>query len=146
MVGPLDGVRVVEVANWIAAPAAAALMADLGADVIKVEPPGGDALRNFDLRASGYDHDFDLAYPFELDNRGKRSVTIALDRPGGPELVRRLAKDADVFITNLTPDRRTRFGLDDESIHAVNVRAIYASLTGYGSSGPDANRAGLRPR
>jgi crotonobetainyl-CoA:carnitine CoA-transferase CaiB-like acyl-CoA transferase len=143
MVAPLDGVRVVEVANWIAAPAAAALMADLGADVIKVEPPGGDALRNFDLRAYGYDHDFDLAYPFELDNRGKRSVTIALDRPGGPELVRRLAKDADVFITNLTPDRRTRFGLDDGSIHAVNVRAIYASLTGYGSSGPDANRAGF---
>ena len=143
MSGPLDGVTVVEVSNWLAAPAAAALMADLGADVIKVEPPVGDVLRHFNLRAFGYDHDFELAYPFEVDNRGKRSVTVALDRPGGPELVRRLAERADVFITNLTPNRRTRFGLDDESIHAVNGEAIYASLTGYGTRGPDANRAGF---
>lgn len=143
MTGPLDGVTVVEVSNWLAAPAAAALMADLGADVIKVEPPAGDPLRHFDLRAFGYDYDFDLAYPFEVDNRGKRSVTIALDRPGGPELVRRLAESADIFVTNLTLERRTRYGLDDASIHAINNRAIYASLTGYGTRGPDADRAGF---
>lgn len=143
MARPLDGVKVIEVSNWLAAPAAAALMADLGADVIKVEPPVGDVFRHFDARAFGYAYDFELAYPFELDNRGKRSVTVALDRPGGPELVRRLAEDADIFIINLTPERRERFGLDDESIHAVNERVVYASLTGYGTIGPDANRAGF---
>ena len=143
MAGPMDGLKVIEVSNWLAAPAAAALMADLGADVVKVEPPAGDVLRHFNLRAFGYDHDFELAYPFEVDNRGKRSVTVALDRPGGPELVRQLVEDADIFVTNLTPERGERFGLDAASIHAVNPSAVFASLTGYGTEGPDANRAGF---
>ena len=82
MTAPLEGIRVVEVANWLAAPSAAALMADLGADVIKVEPPGGDVFRGFVLRAL-VDFDFKTNYAFELDNRGKRSITVALDKPGG---------------------------------------------------------------
>ncbi len=90
MAAPLDGIRVIEVANWLAAPSAAALMADLGADVVKVEPPGGDVFRYYDLRATGYDHDFALNYAFELDNRGKRSVTVDLTKPEGPDVVRRL--------------------------------------------------------
>src|SRR3990170_3952643 len=106
MVAPLQGIRVLEVANWLAAPSAAALMADLGAEVIKVEPPGGDIFRGFMLRSMGYDFDFAANYAFELDNRGKRSVTVSLDRPGGPELVLRMARQADVFITNLIQERR----------------------------------------
>lgn len=143
MPAPLEGITVVEVANWLAAPSAGALMADLGANVVKVEPPSGDAWRGFNMRSTGYDHDFALNFAFELDNRGKRSITIDLDRPGGPELVRRLAEHADVFLTNLTQPRRERFELTPEAIHAVNPRAVYTSLTGYGTHGPDANRAGF---
>jgi len=108
MPAPLEGVRVIEVANWLAAPAAAALMRDLGAEVIKIEPPEGDAFRGFLLSSMGYKHEFAGNYGFELDNRGKRSVTVALDKPGGPELVKRLAKDADVFLTNLVQTRREK--------------------------------------
>ena len=143
MAAPLDGIRVIEVANWLAAPSAAALMADLGADVVKVEPPGGDVFRDYDLRASGYDHDFALNYAFELDNRGKRSVTVDLTKPEGPDVVRRLCERADVFLTNLTQPRRERFGLAEESVRGVNRAIVYASLTGYGTRGPDAERAGF---
>ena len=92
MAAPLDGIRVLEVANWLAVPAATALMADLGAEVIKVEPPvQGDIYRYFVLRSMGYEYDFPTNYAFQLDNRGKKSITVGLDRPGGPELVRELA-------------------------------------------------------
>jgi crotonobetainyl-CoA:carnitine CoA-transferase CaiB-like acyl-CoA transferase len=111
--------------------------------VIKVEPPGGDVFRRFDLRAIGYQHDFELNFAFELDNRGKRSVTIALDRPGGPQLVHRLCARADLFITNLTQPRRERYGLTEEAVRAASPRIIYASLTGYGTRGPDAARPGF---
>lgn len=143
MDAPLEGIRVVEVANWLAAPGAAALMCDLGADVVKVEPPGGEAFRAFPLRAIGYDFDFATNYAFELDNRGKRSVAIALDAPGGPELVRRLAARADVFVTNLTGPRRDRYGLHDVALRGDNPRLVYASLSGYGTTGPDAERPGF---
>jgi crotonobetainyl-CoA:carnitine CoA-transferase CaiB-like acyl-CoA transferase len=143
MVAPLSGIRVVEVSNWLAAPSAAALMADLGADVIKVEPPGGDAFRQFDMRAFGYDHDFATNAAFELDNRGKQSIVVALDRPGGSELVKRLAEDADVFITNLVQHRRERYGLTVEDVQAVNDGLVYVSFSGYGTDGPDAGRAGF---
>ncbi|MDP6604909.1 MAG: CoA transferase [Dehalococcoidia bacterium] len=143
MVAPLSGIRVVEVSNWLAAPSAAALMADLGADVVKVEPPGGDAFRHFDMRAFGYDHDFVTNAAFELDNRGKQSIVVALDRPGGPELVKRLAEDADVFITNLVQHRRERYGLTVEDVQAVNDGLVYVSFSGYGTDGPDADRAGF---
>src|SRR6266542_2789389 len=104
MAAPLAGIKVLVVANWLAAPSAAALMADMGAEVIKVEPPGGEVFRGFVLQGLGYDFDFATNYAFHLDNRGKRSVTVALDRPGGPALVRRIAADVDVFLTNLLPD------------------------------------------
>ena len=143
MAAPLDGIRVIEVANWLAAPSAAALMADLGADVVKVEPPGGDAFRQYDLRASGYDHEFALNYAFELDNRGKRSVTVDLTTPEGPDVVRRLCARADVFLTNLTQPRRERYRLTEGSLREVNRSLVYASLTGYGTHGPDAQRAGF---
>jgi crotonobetainyl-CoA:carnitine CoA-transferase CaiB-like acyl-CoA transferase len=143
MVAPLEGIRVVEVANWLAAPSAAALLGDLGADVIKVEPPGGDVFRRFDLRAIGYSREFELNYAFELDNRGKRSITVALDRPGGPELVHRLCARGDLFITNLTQPRRERYRLTEEAVREASPRIVYASLTGYGTRGPDAARPGF---
>ena len=143
MAGPLSGIVVIEAANWLAAPSAGALMADLGADVVKVEPPGGDPFRFYDQRASGYDHDFALNYAFELDNRGKRSITVDLTREGGPGLVRRLCERADVFLTNLTQPRRERYGLTDEALRAERPSIIYASLTGYGTRGPDSERAGF---
>jgi crotonobetainyl-CoA:carnitine CoA-transferase CaiB-like acyl-CoA transferase len=143
MAAPLEGIRVVEVANWLAAPAAAALMADLGADVIKVEPPGGDVFRQFNLRSIGYDYDFATNYAFELDNRGKRSITVDVTAPGGADVIRRLAAGADVFITNLIQRRRRQYGLTVEDIQALNQRVIYVSFTGYGTEGPDANRAGF---
>ena len=143
MAAPLEGIRVVEVANYLAAPSAGALMADMGADVIKVEPPGGDVYRAFELASLGYDHDFATNYAFELDNRGKRSITVDLEAPGGPALVRRLAAGADVFLTNLIQRRRERFALTIEELQAANPSLIYASFSGYGTEGPDADRAGF---
>lgn len=143
MPAPLDGIRVLEVANWVAVPAATALMADLGADVIKVEPPTGDVYRGVVLRSFGYDFDFPTNYAFQLDNRGKRAITIDLDQPGGPELVTRLARDVDIFATNLVQHRRVRYGLTEPELRAVNPRLIYVSFSGYGTRGPDADRAGF---
>lgn len=141
MAGPLADLRVVEVANWLAAPSAAALMADMGADVIKVEPPGGEDYRH--TRNLGFGVDFPLNYAFELDNRGKRSVGLALDAPSSREVMERLIANADIFITNLLQPRRERFGLTNRDVRRINPRAIYVSFSGYGTEGPDAGRAGF---
>ncbi len=143
MKAPLEGIRVLEVANWLVAPCTAALMVDMGAEAIKVEPPGGDALRGFDMNTLGYDYDFKGSYVFELDNRGKRSITVDLEKPGGIELVQRLAQDVDVFVTNLIQSRRERYRLTPAAIHAINPTAVYASFSGYGTRGPDAARPGF---
>jgi len=143
MAAPLDGIRVLEIANWLAAPAAGALMADLGAEVIKVEPPGGEIFRAFALSAIGYDYDFETNYVFELCNRGKRSMTVALDKPGGPDLVNRLAKDVDIVLTNLVQERRVKYGLTYDEVRAANPGVIYVSFSGYGARGPDENRPGF---
>ena len=140
MSAPLDGVRVVEVAGWMAAPGAAAMMADLGADVVKVEPMRGDPLRGV-IRQPETDPPLDA--PFQLDNRGKRGVAVALDRPEGQELVRRLIDSADVFLNNLLGRRQQKFGLDAATLMARNPRLVHATLTGYGLEGPDAARPGF---
>jgi crotonobetainyl-CoA:carnitine CoA-transferase CaiB-like acyl-CoA transferase len=134
VVAPLDGIRVLELANYIAAPAATALMADLGADVLKVEPPGGEINRR--STRSG-------PYMFQLDNRGKRAMTIDLEKPGGPELVRRLAGECDVFVVNLVRPRLERYDLGYDRLRAVHPRLIYAYFSGFGSHGPDADRPGF---
>ncbi len=143
MAAPLDGIRVIEVSNWLAAPAATALMADMGADVIKIEPPSGDVFRGFVLRSLGYNADFPTNVAFQLDSRGKRSMVVDLEKPGGPELVRRLAADCDIFLTNLIQRRREKYGLTYEEVRAVNPKAVYASFSGYGAHGPDADRPGF---
>jgi crotonobetainyl-CoA:carnitine CoA-transferase CaiB-like acyl-CoA transferase len=144
MVAPLDGVRVLELTSWMAAPSAGAVLADLGADVIKVEPPRGDPMRGVSrqpkLEPSSPCHGLDPS--FQVDNRGKRSIAVAVDRPAGAELVRRLAADRQVFLTNLLPGRQERYGLHPAGMFAVNPRIVHATLTGYGRSGADAGRPG----
>ncbi len=142
MTAPLEGVRVVEVANWMAAPGAAALMADMGADVVKVEPLRGDAMRGATRQPSVPEGQDPIDAAFEMDNRGKRSIAVAINTERGADLVRGLAAGADVFLCNLLPSRQTRFGLDAPALHALNPRLVHATLTGYGPGGPDAARPG----
>src|SRR5271165_2739988 len=98
MTGPLDGIRVVEVGVWVAGPAAAGILADWGADVIKIEPPDGDPARTFQRMLGG---DMPSNPPFELDNRNKRSVVIDLQTEAGRDVALRLIDTADVFVTNI---------------------------------------------
>lgn len=142
MVAPLDGVRVVEMGGWMAAPGAAAMLADMGADVVKVEPPRGDPMRGATRQPQVPPGSPAVDASFHLDNRGKRGVAIAVNQPEGADLVRRLAAGADVFINNLMASRQQRFGLDPDSLLALNPRLVHASMTGYGLAGPDAERAG----
>jgi len=139
MDGPLAGVRVLEVANWLAAPAGCALLADFGADVIKVEPPRGDPYRGYRTRQDGTR---EVNVAFAADNRGKRGMTLSLDQPGARDVVYRLVADADVFVTNLLPRRRERYGLTYDELTARRSDLIYVSVTGYGSDGPDRDRPG----
>jgi crotonobetainyl-CoA:carnitine CoA-transferase CaiB-like acyl-CoA transferase len=140
MTAPLAGVRVLEAANWLAAPAAAGLMADLGADVIKIEPPDGDAFRNV-LRTSQPEAELHPAW--ENDNRSKRGIAIDLEQAAGRALLQRLVGGVDVFITNLTRQRVTRYEVGFEVLRAVNPRLVYVQFSGYGSRGPDADRPGF---
>ena len=140
MTRPLDGVRVIEVAGWMAAPGAGAVLSDLGADVVKVEPLRGDPVRGV-IRQPEVDPPFDA--PFQMDNRGKRGIAVALDRPEGQELVRRLCDGADVFLNNLLSRRQEKFGLDPATLLARNSALVHATLTGYGLDGPDAARPGF---
>jgi len=134
---PLEGIRVLEVASWLAAPCCAALMADMGAEVVKVEPPGGDTYRRLFTDLLGDD----FVHPsYQFDNRGKRGVAVDLEDPEALELVHGLARDADVFITNLTGPRLERYSLTDRDIHGLAPASIYAVLSGYGTTGPDKDR------
>lgn len=150
---PLAGIRVLEVANWLAAPVAAAIMADMGADVIKVEAPTGDTMR-YGLRQVN-DPNFEVGrtsvqpslhwpdVPFSQENRGKRSIAVDMGKEAGQEVIHRLAATADVFITNLLPERLERFRMDQQSIMALNSSLIYASVTGYGMEGSSRNTPGF---
>jgi len=141
MAAPLEGITVVELANYVAAPSAGALMADLGADVIKIEPPGGEVMRG--VVPSGGDGQPPFNFLFELENRGKRSVTVALDAPGGTEVIHRLLANADVLLTNLMAPRLEKYGLTPREVHARNPKVVFVSVTGYGLRGPDAARPGF---
>jgi len=138
---PLAGVRVVEFANYVAVPAAGALLADLGADVVKIEaPPRGEIYRRSRPRYAGYACDFDENPPFHMDNRGKRSVMLDLGRPEGREAAHRLVDRAEIVITNLLPARRHKYGLDHESLLARRPRLIVGAINGYGGRGDEADR------
>jgi crotonobetainyl-CoA:carnitine CoA-transferase CaiB-like acyl-CoA transferase len=137
----LDGVRVVELGVWVAGPAAGGILADWGADVIKVEAPTGDPMRRM-LQVTGGGKEGLASPPFDLDNRGKRSVVLDLRSEDGKAAMERLLATADVFLTNLRPEAVTELGLDPEAVRSRHPRLVYASVTGYGRSGPDAGRAG----
>ncbi|MGL4235361.1 CaiB/BaiF CoA transferase family protein [Tabrizicola sp.] len=141
MPAPLDGIRVVELARILAGPWAGQTLADLGADVIKVEAPEGDDTRRWGppfVEAGG---EKTAAY-FHATNRGKRGVTCDFRTSEGQEVVRRLVADADVVIENFKVGGLAKYGLDWESLRKVNPRLIYCSITGFGQTGPYAHRAG----
>lgn len=138
MAGPVAGVKVVELGVWVAGPAAGGILADWGADVIKIEPPTGDPARMFG-RMLGCD--LGLNPPFEMDNRSKRSVVLDLGTDEGRGTAFELLAAADVFLTNVRPGALRRLGLDFESVSAANPRLVYGLITGYGEDGPDADRA-----
>ena len=142
-VRPLDGVRVVEVAGWMAGPGATAVLADLGADVVKVEPLRGDPVRGVIRVPERAEGEAPVDAGYQMDNRGKRGIALDVASPRGGELVRRLVAGADVFVNNLLPSRQARFGLDPDALLAVNPRLVHATLTGYGVEGPDATRPGF---
>ncbi|WP_326547209.1 CoA transferase [Mycolicibacterium sp. ND9-15] len=138
MAGPLEGVRVVELGVWVAGPAAGGILADWGADVVKIEPPAGDPGRMFG-RMLGIEGD--LSPPFEMDNRGKRSVVLDMTRDDDRAAAFELICGADVFLTNVRPAALTRLGLDFEAVSTRNPRLVYGLITGYGETGPDSDRA-----
>jgi crotonobetainyl-CoA:carnitine CoA-transferase CaiB-like acyl-CoA transferase len=138
MAGPIEGIRVVELGVWVAGPAAGGILADWGADVIKIEPPTGDPARMFG-RMLGCD--LGVNPPFEMDNRSKRSVVLDLATDEGRAVALELVSDADVFVTNIRPGGLHRVGLDFEAVAAVNPRLVYGLITGFGETGPDADRA-----
>jgi len=142
MTPPLEGIRVLELAGWMAGPGAAAMMADLGADVIKVEPLHGDAMRGATRQPDLPEGTPTVDASFQNDNRGKRGIAVAVNKPEGAEIVRRLAAESDVFVCNLLPSRQAKYGLDSGSLFVVNPRLVHATLTGYGVKGPDATRPG----
>jgi crotonobetainyl-CoA:carnitine CoA-transferase CaiB-like acyl-CoA transferase len=138
MAGPLEGIKVVELGVWVAGPAAGGILADWGADVVKIESQAGDPARTFG-RMLGLDGD--ESPPFEMDNRGKRSIALDLTTDDGRSTALQLLSSADIFITNVRPGALRRIGLDFETAAAANPRLVYGLITGYGDAGPDADRA-----
>ncbi|BBZ78230.1 alpha-methylacyl-CoA racemase [Mycolicibacterium anyangense] len=137
MAGPLDGIKVVELGVWVAGPAAGGILADWGADVVKIEPPSGDPARLFG-RILGLQDGSNP--PFEMDNRSKRSIVLDLGTEVHRAVAHELISGADVFITNVRPDALQRLGLDYAALAEHNPGLVYGLITGYGETGPDANR------
>ncbi len=136
----LENYRVIELGMWVAGPAAGGLLADWGAEVVKVETPIGDPMRRLFALVAG--HGQPESPPFDLDNRAKRSVVIDLARPEGIEVLKRLLAEADVFVTNLRPEAVDRLGLSPDVICGAFPRLVYASVSGYGLRGDEQGRAG----
>jgi crotonobetainyl-CoA:carnitine CoA-transferase CaiB-like acyl-CoA transferase len=139
MAGPLEGIRVVEMGFWVAGPSTAGILCDWGAEVIKIEPPNGDPLRGLFATAAGMS--MPVNPPFELDNRGKRSVALNLETEQGRGIARALIDRADVFVTNRRPRVLEATGLTYEELRRTNPRLVYCLVTGYSPEGPDRDRA-----
>jgi crotonobetainyl-CoA:carnitine CoA-transferase CaiB-like acyl-CoA transferase len=140
MAKPLEGIKVVEVAMWAFVPACGGILSDLGAEVIKIEPPSGDPLRGLSIGAIGRGGRVDLSW--ESYNRGKKSVTLDLKQPEGREVLMKLCEDADVFLTNLLPPARRSMGIDAATIRARIPDIIYASGSPAGPKGPESDKGG----
>ncbi|MFE7526124.1 CaiB/BaiF CoA transferase family protein [Kitasatospora sp. NPDC057542] len=139
----LEGLHVVDLASFIAAPAAATMLGDFGADVVKVEPPRvGDTYRALS-RVPPNPQVEGVNYPWQLDNRNKRSIALNLKSPGARPVLERLVAWADVLVTNFPPRTRAKLGLEYEDLAPLNPRLIYADVTGFGEAGPDAHLPGF---
>ncbi|MBX9606165.1 MAG: CoA transferase [Gammaproteobacteria bacterium] len=136
----LQGIRVVELGLWVAGPATAGILADWGAEVVKLEMTSGDPMRR--LFSAVYGMDEERCPPFELYNRGKKSLAIDINHAEGLAVVHKLVATADVFVTNMRPKFLARVGLDHETLLARHPSLVYASLTAYGLEGPDADAPG----
>ena len=133
--GPLAGIKVVDMSVMISGPLAAMILADQGADVIKVESPGlGDLMRYLGTAKGG------MTGIFANNNRGKRGLVVDLKNPEGLDVMRRLIADADVFIQNFRPGAFDRLGLGWEDLSAINPDLVYVSVSGYGPDGPNSHR------
>ena len=134
MSGPLSGIKIIDLSSVISGPVATVLLADQGADVIKVEAPQGDIIRRMGLGKNN------LSPGFVSANRGKRSICIDLKEPAGVAIVKKLVADADVFIQNFRPGAIERMGLSYDVISALNPRLLYVSVSGFGETGPYAHK------
>lgn len=140
MAGPLDGIRIIEVGEVISAPLGVMMLAEQGADVIKVEPPGhGEESRQLSNYRAG------MAGLYANCNHGKRSIGIDLKTPEGLELLHQLVRSADVFVQNWRPGAAERLHVAEPDLRRINERLVYASVTGYGDDGPYAARRGYDP-
>src|SRR6185369_10751086 len=132
----LAGLRVIDLTQAMAAPFCSMNLADMGADVIKVEPPTGEDMRRGSASKNGH------SGTFTTINRSKRGITVDLKQRAGVEIIHRLVKTADVFVQNYRPGAATRLGVDYETLRALNPRLIYCSVSGFGATGPYASRGG----
>jgi crotonobetainyl-CoA:carnitine CoA-transferase CaiB-like acyl-CoA transferase len=132
----LDGLRVIDLTQAMAAPFCSMNLADMGADVIKVEPPTGEDMRRGSASRNGH------SGTFLTINRSKRGITVDLKQPAGVQIIHRLVKTADVFVQNYRPGAAKRLGVDYETLAAINPRLIYCSISGFGATGPYAARGG----
>jgi len=130
-VGPLAGLRILELGHFVAAPFCARLLADLGAEIIKVEPPGGDPVRQWGRQMQG-------ATPWwSMHGRNKHCVTLDLKQREAVDVVLKLAATSDAVVENFRPGQLKKFGLGDDVLQGVNPRLVIAHISGYGQSGPD---------
>lgn len=136
---PLAGVKVLDLSRVFAGPVAGRVLADLGADVVKVEPPEGDITRLWGTRVAG------LSTYFVQQNAGKRNICIDLRAEGGPELVADLAAEADIVLENFRPGVLARHGLDYPTLAARNPGLVMASISGFGQDGPESQRMAYAP-
>jgi crotonobetainyl-CoA:carnitine CoA-transferase CaiB-like acyl-CoA transferase len=132
--GPLAGVRVLEIGHFVAAPFAARLLGDLGADIIKIEPPGGDPVRQWGEKVNG------RSLWWSMHGRNKRSVSINLRHQKGRELILELVRHCDILIENLRPGHLDQMGLGPDKLRSANPKLIIAQISGYGQDGPDRDR------
>jgi crotonobetainyl-CoA:carnitine CoA-transferase CaiB-like acyl-CoA transferase len=139
---PLAGLRVLDISSFIAAPAAAVVLGDWGADVIKIEGPDGDANRKIMHDSANYPK-AEVNYPWQMDSRNKRSLALDLKQPAARAALDRLLAVSDIVICNFPPPVRDKLRLTYEDMKKVNPKLIYASLTGYGETGPDRDRPGF---
>ncbi len=138
--GPLHGIRVADFSQMMAGPLCSMLLGDLGADVVKVEPPEGDAMRVMGETFIGGETSFFLSL-----NRNKLSLVLDLKTAGGRAVVRRLAERADVVLENFRPGTAERLGIDYDSLRKLNPGLVYCSISGFGREGPESKRPALDP-